>query len=206
MVSRLTGCELHDHNCGFKVYRSEVLREVGIYGELHRFVPVLAHAKGFRVGELVVNHRARRFGASKYGVTRLIKGLLDLVTVRFLTRFGQRPLHVMGALGLALLVLGGLGLVYMAILWLAGERPIGTRPLLHYSVALLVVGTQLVSLGILAELVTSYNIRAEDTYSIAETLGSRDDRRSEGRGTLGFPEVIKWPVGPRARRLLDLSR
>ena len=121
MVSTLTGCELHDHNCGFKVYRREVLDEVGIYGELHRFVPVLAHARGFRVGEIVVNHRARRFGPSKYGVTRLIKGLLDLLTVRFLTRFSQRPLHVLGALGLALLVLGGLGLVYMAILWLAGR-------------------------------------------------------------------------------------
>ncbi len=176
MVSRLTGCELHDHNCGFKAYRREVLDEVDIYGELHRFVPVLAHARGFRVGELVVNHRARRFGASKYGVTRLIKGLLDLLTVRFLTRFGQRPLHVMGALGLALLMLGSLGLVYMAVLWLnPAERPIGTRPLLHYSVAMLVVGTQLVSLGILAELVTSYNIRAEDTYSVAERLASRND-------------------------------
>ena len=97
MVSSLTGCQLHDHNCGFKVYRSEVLDEVGIYGELHRFVPVLAHARGFRVGEIVVNHRARQFGSSKYGVTRIIKGLLDLLTVRFLTRFSQRPLHVLGA-------------------------------------------------------------------------------------------------------------
>ena len=188
MVSRLTGCELHDHNCGFKVYRSEVLKEVGIYGELHRFVPVLAHAKGFRVGELVVNHRARRFGSSKYGVGRLIKGLLDLVTVRFLTRFSQRPLHVMGAVGLALLVLGGLGLVYMAILWLVGERPIGTRPLLLYSVAMLVVGTQLVSLGILAELVTSYSIRAEDTYSVAETVGSRIDPQANDAELSGLPK------------------
>ena len=127
------------------------------------------------------------------------------MTVRFLTRFGQRPLHVLGALGLALLVLGGLGLVYLAILWLAGERPIGTRPLLLYSVALLVVGTQLVSLGILAELVTSYNIRAEDTYSIAETLGSRMTAKRRTRNSRA-PEVINWPVGPRARRLLDLSR
>ncbi|MEJ7637084.1 MAG: glycosyltransferase family 2 protein [Singulisphaera sp.] len=102
MVSRLTGCELHDHNCGFKAYRREVLDEVDIYGELHRFVPVLAHARGFRVGELVVNHRARRFGASKYGVTRLIKGLLDLLTVRFRpVRPASAPRH--GALGLALL-------------------------------------------------------------------------------------------------------
>jgi glycosyltransferase involved in cell wall biosynthesis len=170
MVSSLTGCRLHDHNCGFKVYRAEVLREVGIYGELHRFVPVLAHAKGFRVGEIEVRHRARKFGTSKYGVARFIKGLLDLLTVRFLTRFSQRPLHVLGALGLVLLLIGALGMTFMAVLWVLGDRPIGTRPLLVYSSVLLGVGTQLVSLGILAELVTSYNIRAQDTYSIAERL------------------------------------
>jgi hypothetical protein len=171
MVSGLTGCRLHDHNCGFKVYRREVLSEVGIYGELHRFVPVLAHARGFRVGEIEVHHRARRFGVSKYGVTRFLKGLLDLLTVRFLTRFGQRPLHVLGGVGLGMLVLGALGLLYLAVVWVAGGGPIGMRPLLFYSSTLLGVGTQLVSLGILAELVTSYSIRAEDTYSIAERTG-----------------------------------
>jgi glycosyltransferase involved in cell wall biosynthesis len=172
MVSRLTGCYLHDHNCGFKAYRRQVLKEVGIYGELHRFVPVLAHARGFRVGEVVVHHRARRYGSSKYGVSRFMKGLLDLVTVRFLTRFSQRPLHVLGTVGAVLLLLGGLGLSYLAILWVLGDRPIGTRPLLFYSGFLMSVGTQLVSLGILAELVTSYNIQAQDTYSVAEVLGA----------------------------------
>lgn len=171
LVSTLTGCKLHDHNCGFKVYRRAVLDEVGIYGELHRFVPVLAHARGFRVGEIEVNHRARRFGSSKYGVSRFIKGLLDLLTVRFLTRFGQRPLHVIGGLGLGSLTLGGLGLAYLAALWILGFRPIGDRPLLIYSAALLGVGIQLFSVGVLAELVTSYNIQAKDTYSIAETVG-----------------------------------
>jgi hypothetical protein len=146
---------------------------VGIYGELHRFVPVLAHARGFRVGEIVVNHRSRRFGSSKYGFTRFIKGMLDLATVHFLSRFSQRPLHVLGAIGLFMLLLGGLGLLYLAIVWF--RESIGSRPLLIYSAALLGVGTQLVSLGILAELVTSFNIRAEDTYSVAERLGSEDD-------------------------------
>jgi glycosyltransferase involved in cell wall biosynthesis len=177
MVSSLTGCALHDHNCGFKLYRHDVLLEVGIYGELHRFVPVLAHAKGFRVAEIVVRHRARKFGSSKYGVARFVKGLLDLLTVRFLTRFSQRPLHVLGAVGLGLFVVGVAGLLYMAIEWLQGHRPIGTRPFLFYSATLFGVGTQLVCLGILAELVTSYNIRAEDTYSIAETL----ERPKEGK-------------------------
>ena len=163
LVSALTGCRLHDHNCGFKAYRAEVLREIRLYGELHRFVPVLSHARGFAVGEIEVNHRARQHGHSKYGVARFLKGLLDLFTVRFLTRFGQRPLHIFGGVGLFLLLLGGLG---MATLVVSGNRDV-----LVGSAALLVIGTQLVSLGLVAELVTSYNLRVEDTYSVAETLG-----------------------------------
>jgi hypothetical protein len=179
MVSSLTGCRLHDHNCGFKLYRRAVLKEVGIYGELHRFIPVLAHARGFRVGEVEVHHRTRRHGVSNYGFSRFLKGFLDLLTVRFLTRFSQRPLHVLGGIGLLLFALGGLGMVYLAVLWLdTRNRPIGDRPLLLYSFANLVVGAQLVSLGVLAELVTAYNIRAEDTYSIAETIPRRDGENS----------------------------
>jgi glycosyltransferase involved in cell wall biosynthesis len=175
MVSGLTGCRLHDHNCGFKLYRRAVLKEVGIYGELHRFIPVLAHARGFRVGEVEVRHRPRRHGISKYGFSRFLKGFLDLLTVRFLTRFSQRPLHVLGGIGLVLFGLGGLGMLYLALLWLdPRNRPIGDRPLLLYSFAVLVVGAQFVSLGILAELVTAYNIRGEDTYSIAETIPGND--------------------------------
>jgi len=171
VVSRLTGCRLHDHNCGFKLYRREVLREVGIYGELHRFIPVLAHARGFRVGELAIRHRRRRHGASKYGVSRFLKGFLDLLTVRFLTRFSQRPLHVLGGIGLSLFAVGSVGMISLAVLWLDPQnRPIGSRPLLFYSIALLLVGVQLMTLGILAELVTAYNIRAEDTFSIAERI------------------------------------
>jgi glycosyltransferase involved in cell wall biosynthesis len=170
MVSTLTGCHLHDHNCGFKLYRRAVLREIGIYGERHRFIPVLAHARGFHVGEVEVRHRPRRHGASKYGFSRFLKGFLDLLTVRFLTRFSQRPLHIVGALSLGLITLGGLGMLYLALVWLnPHHQPIGSRPLLFYSIAFLLVGLQLISVGIMAELVTSYNIRAEDTYSIAET-------------------------------------
>ncbi|OJW22693.1 MAG: glycosyltransferase [Planctomycetales bacterium 71-10] len=180
MVSRLTGCRLHDHNCGFKAYRAEVLREVGIYGELHRFVPALAHAKGFRVGEIEVNHRPREHGRSKYGFSRFIKGFLDLLTVVFLTRFRQRPLHVIGGTGLLLSSLGVLGMLYLALLWGiehsvgTPSHPIGVRPLLFYSMSLLIVGSQLFSLGFLAELVTSYGLRADDTYSVAETIRVED--------------------------------
>jgi glycosyltransferase involved in cell wall biosynthesis len=186
MVSTLTGCHLHDHNCGFKLYRSEVVREVEIYGELHRFVPVLAHARGFRVSEIEVHHRPRRHGKSKYGVARFIKGFLDLLTVRFLTRFRERPLHILGGTGMILLALGVVGLLYLAILWVLGIRPIGNRPMLFYSIALLIVGVQLLSLGILAELVTAYSIRAQDTYSIAETIEPRSEKAPGPDNTTGL--------------------
>ena len=174
MVSTLTGCRLHDHNCGYKLYRAEVVREVRIYGELHRFVPALAHARGFRVGEIEVRHRPRRHGASKYGVGRFLKGFLDLLTVRFLTRFRQRPSHVLGGLGLLMLVLGLFGMTELAIEWLLGYRPIGNRPFLVYSAVALGIGVQLLSLGILAELVTAFQVQSLETYSIAERLEPPD--------------------------------
>jgi glycosyltransferase involved in cell wall biosynthesis len=170
LVSGLTGCKLHDHNCGFKAYRREVLDEVTLYGELHRFVPVLAFERGFKVSEIVVNHRPRKFGHSKYGIARFIKGLLDLLTVHFLSRYGQRPLHVLGALGMGMLALGCLGLGYLAIIWVLGYRPIGDRPLMFYSGIMLAVGTQLLCMGVLAEMVTAYSILESDTFSVAETL------------------------------------
>jgi glycosyltransferase involved in cell wall biosynthesis len=183
LVSALTGCQLHDHNCGFKAYRRQVLDEVTLYGELHRFVPVLAFERGFRVSEIVVNHRPRRFGRSKYGVARFIKGLLDLLTVHFLSRYGQRPLHVLGAIGLGMLTMGGAGLTYLAVIWVIGYwvegyRPIGDRPLMFYSGILLAVGTQLVCMGVLAEMVTAYNIQDTDTFSVAETLEPLPDAES----------------------------
>ncbi len=112
-------------------------------------------------------------------MSRFLKGFLDLLTVRFLTRFQQRPLHILGGTGLTLLGLGVLGLLYLAVLWILGFRPIGNRPMLFYSITLLVVGVQLLSLGILAELVTAYSIRCEDTYSIAETTPARPDSSAE---------------------------
>ena len=179
MVSTLTGCRLHDHNCGFKAYRHPVLEEVTIYGELHRFVPVLAQARGFRVAEIEVHHRPRSFGKSKYGVARFVKGTLDLLTVSFLARFGQRPLHVLGALGLALIAVGASGLTFLAITWVLGRGPIGDRPLLSYSATLLGVGTQLFSLGILAELVTRFNIRRSDTFSVLEVVEAPAPKRPD---------------------------
>ncbi|MGH7173089.1 MAG: hypothetical protein ACRELG_22640, partial [Gemmataceae bacterium] len=174
MVSWLTGVRLHDHNCGMKCYRAEIFREVRLYGELHRFIPVLAAARGFRVGEVEINHRPRRFGHSKYGVRRFIKGFLDLLTVKFLTGFGQRPQHLLGGLGLISFLLGNLGLVYLTVIWIIRlwypEKydPLHQRPLLIYALAALLLGAQMMSIGFLAELVTAYTSRDEDSYSIAE--------------------------------------
>src|SRR5258708_11134565 len=175
MVSGLTGLALHDHNCGLKCFRREVASEIRLYGELHRFIPVLAHARGFKVAELAVRHRPRRFGQSKFGFRRFLRGFLDLLTVKFLTGFGQRPQHMLGAVGLVFFALGSLGLASLAIVWLLTNLPphfrfdpIGTRPLLTYSVASLLLGAQLLSLGFLAELIVAYTGRDADTYSVAE--------------------------------------
>jgi dolichol-phosphate mannosyltransferase len=179
LVSRMTGVWLHDHNCGMKCYRAAVFREVRLYGELHRFIPVLAAARGFKVGEIVIQHRPRRYGYSKYGVRRFLKGFLDLLTVKFLTGFGQRPQHLLGSIGLISFLAGTLGMVYLAVTWLINWWSPGTflplheRPLLIYSVAALLLGAQMMSIGFLAELITAYQSREDDSYSIAEkTKGS----------------------------------
>jgi glycosyltransferase involved in cell wall biosynthesis len=175
MVGMLTGLRLHDHNCGIKIFRAQVARELRLYGELHRFIPVLAHARGFQVTELGVNHRPRQYGHSKYGVKRFLRGFLDLLTVAFLTKFGQRPLHMLGGIGLLFFGLGVLGLSWLGLVWLMMNafsvwqpEPIGSRPLLLYSVASLLLGAQALSLGILAELLVANTGRERDTYSVGE--------------------------------------
>ncbi|OHB70522.1 MAG: glycosyl transferase family 2 [Planctomycetes bacterium RBG_13_63_9] len=182
MVSTLTGVKLHDHNCGMKCYRHEIFDEVRLYGELHRFVPVLAAARGYRVGELPIHHRPRRFGRSKYGPTRIVKGFLDLLTVKFLTGFGQRPQHVLGTLGLVSFLLGVLGLMYLAGLWVVSRLVPGLEnvqlherfPAVIYSVAMLLLGGQLMSMGFVAELVIAYHDPGTKAYSIAEQTAVAD--------------------------------
>jgi glycosyltransferase involved in cell wall biosynthesis len=176
MIGRLTGLKLHDHNCGLKLFRADVARELRIYGELHRFIPVLAHARGFKVTEIVVNHRPRQHGHSKYGVRRFLRGFLDLLTVTFLTGYGRRPLHALGAVGLAVLAVGVLGLLYLSGLWVVMKlnwvtpyQPIGSRPLLAYSIALTLLGGQVLSVGLLAELLVARLGAVTDQFSIRET-------------------------------------
>jgi glycosyltransferase involved in cell wall biosynthesis len=174
IVSWLTGVRLHDHNCGMKCYRSGIFREIRLYGELHRFIPVLAAARGFRVAELVINHRPRRFGRSKYGVRRFVKGFLDLLTVKFLTGFGQRPQHMLGTIGLISFILGNLGFLYLLATWIVRLwhpdwfLPVHERALPMFALAALVLGAQVMSIGFLAELIIAYQSGDQLPYSIAE--------------------------------------
>jgi dolichol-phosphate mannosyltransferase len=174
LVSWVTGVKLQDHNCGFKVYRREVFDEVKLYGEMHRFVPVLAASRGFKIAQVPVNHRARQFGVSKYGLSRLPKGFLDLLTVSFLTGFNNRPQHLLGYVGLISTVLGCAGVVWMSIYWVLrmtifGDwTPVHQRPVLLYSLGALLLGAQLLCMGFLAELIVAKNAESQDPYSIVE--------------------------------------
>jgi len=164
VTGRVSGLRLHDMNCGLKAYRAEVVRGMPLYGELHRFIPVLAQYRGFRVAELPVNHRPREHGRSRYGVERYIRGFLDLLTVSFIGRYQHRPLHLFGGLGLILGLIGFAILVYLTVVKALGHA-IGERPLLTLGVLLVVVGLQFFSLGLISEMLTSQH---------EESVGGRD--------------------------------
>ena len=174
MVGWQTGVKLHDHNCGMKCFRRDVIHEVRLYGELHRFVPVLASARGFRVGEVVIEHRPRVHGDSKYGWSRIPKGLLDLFTVQFITRFGQRPQHWLGSVGMGSGMIGLVGMIYLAVIWCVSRLP-GHTPVhlhqtaaLYYSLVALLIGVQLLAIGFVAEMIASLVTRDSDLYSVAQ--------------------------------------
>jgi dolichol-phosphate mannosyltransferase len=190
LVSHLMGVHLHDHNCGLKAYRREVMHEIRLYGELHRFVPVLAAAKGFRVGEVVVAHRPRKFGKSKYGLSRLTKGLLDLLTVKFIVGYGQRPQHMLGTVGLFAFLLGGLGMGWLAIRWTLSRIVDGWVPVnlhetaaLYYCLGLFIIGAQFLSIGLLGEMIAAHWVRDTDTYSIAEHTSPATSKSELGAAT-----------------------
>ena len=166
LVTRMmSGIKIHDFNCGLKIYRSDVIKTVRVYGELHRYIPVLAKLAGFNVGELVVNHRLRKFGKTKFGASRFLKGFLDLTTVLFLGKFERNPLHFFGILG-GFLFLSGLVINgYLTIQWFGGVW-IGNRPILFLGILLMIVGIQFISLGLLAEMITAREGNLK--YSIAE--------------------------------------
>ncbi|OYP37946.1 glycosyltransferase family 2 protein [Rhodopirellula sp. MGV] len=179
LVSRLTGVKLNDHNCGFKAYRQAVTKDVTLYGERHRFVPVLAAARGWRIGEVPVVHHPREFGQSKYGVSRLAKGFLDLLSIFFLTTFGKRPFHFIGAIGMLFFVTGGLGIVYLSghriLSWQIesmNDFHLHKSPLFYYCITALLLGSQLFLAGLLSELVVSLAEQSKSPYSIAEETES----------------------------------
>jgi glycosyltransferase involved in cell wall biosynthesis len=178
-VSMLTGVKLHDLNCGFKVYRSEVVRDLRLYGELHRYIPVLAHWKGYRVTEVPVTHHARRFGYSKYGARRLARGYIDFLSVLFLTTYLRRPMHLFGMAGTLFAGVGTLIMLYLAALWVA-EGGIGWRPLLFFGITALVVGIQLISVGLLGEMLRNVTFCAEDEYSIRQVWEDGQKNAREG--------------------------
>lgn len=174
VTARISGVRLHDFNCGFKAYRREIFDSVELYGELHRYVPVLAHALGYRVAEIPVRHHARRFGKSKYGVARYLRGFLDLLTVVMITRYAYRPGHLFGGIGAFFLVGGGVVLSYLTGLKLLTGASIGSRPLLLFGVMVVIIGIQLVMFGMLAELIISRTQRPVEAQNlVAQHLGRR---------------------------------
>lgn len=151
-VTRMaSGLPLHDFNCGLKIYHRDVLKEIRVYGQLHRFLPVLAHWRGFRVGEKKVHHRPRRYGKSKYGFSRFAAGLLDFLTVLFLMRYRRQPLHLFGLVGLLLFAVGMGVNIYLAIVWIQ-THAIGGRPLLTFGLLSTILGFQFISIGLLGEM------------------------------------------------------
>lgn len=174
-VATLTGVKLHDLNCGFKVYRRTVVQNLKLYGELHRYVPVLAHWQGFKVAEVPVTHHPRRFGASKYGVRRLGRGYIDFLSVLFLTTYLKRPMHLFGMVGSLIAAVGTLIMLYLAALWLI-HGSLGWRPLLFFGTTALVVGIQLISVGLLGEMLRNATFQPEEEYSIRQIW----DEQQEG--------------------------
>ena len=156
-------------NCGLKAYRREVTKTVKVYGELHRFIPVLAHWEGFRIGETVVRHRARRFGKSKFGIGRLWKGFLDLLTALFTTRYLRSPLHLFGFWGFVAMIAGLIIDGWLAGEWLYRNASLSNRPLFLGGILLIIVGIQFISIGLIGEMISKTR-KVEDEYAIRDFI------------------------------------
>ena len=170
LISWATGVRLHDYGCSLKIFRAEVVKPLKLYGEMHRFIPAIASEQGVQIAEVVVNHRARLHGTSKYGISRTIRVVLDLLTVKFLLSYSTRPVQIFGLIGLSMLAPGGLILTYLAMVKVFDGQSIGNRPLLMRGILLVFTGVQLVTLGLLAELQarTYHESQNKPTYVIRE--------------------------------------
>jgi glycosyltransferase involved in cell wall biosynthesis len=173
VVSRTSGIPIHDFNCGLKAYRREVVKEIAVYGELHRFIPVLAHWAGFKIGEKEVVHHPRKYGHTKFGLSRFLKGFLDLLTVIYTTRFIKRPLHLFGLWGIFCFIIGLLIDGYLSIEWLFGRTSLSNRPLFMVGFLFIIIGIQFISIGLLGEMITKQE-KDEESYSIRNVLRRGD--------------------------------
>jgi glycosyltransferase involved in cell wall biosynthesis len=191
LISSATGVALHDYGCSLKALRAEVVKPLRLYGEMHRFIPAIASDMGATITERVVNHRARTHGASKYGLSRTLRVILDLLTVKFMSRYATRPLQIFGAVGLGMSALGLAICGWLAFLRLFQHQGIGDRPLLLLGVLLIFTGLQFLTIGLLAELQIR-NSEHKPTYAIREILES-DEARAPGGLTVRRPSVFAEP-------------
>ena len=183
LISRTTGVRLHDYGCSLKVFRGEVVRSLRLYGEMHRFIPAIASEQGVRIAEVEVNHRPRRMGASKYGLSRTMRVVLDLLTVKFLLSYSTQPIQIFGPPGL-LMGTAGLGItVYLGYVRLFAGQAIGDRPLLLLGILLIFAGMQFLTLGLLAELQarTYHESQGKPVYAVREILEAPADPLPETR-------------------------
>jgi glycosyltransferase involved in cell wall biosynthesis len=169
VTSKVSGIRLHDFNCGIKAYKREVAKSLQLYGEIYRYIPALANWDGYKVTEIPVKHHPRKFGKSKFGSTRFIKGYLDLITVLFTTRYLKRPMHFFGTIGTIFATSGFIIDLYLLIEWLMGLTALSNRPLALFGIALIIVGVQLFSIGLVGEMIVK-NFYEKATYSIKERL------------------------------------
>lgn len=178
-TNSISKIKLHDFNCGFKAYRAEVAKGINLYGELHRYIPVLLASQGYKICEVSIEHRKRKYGKSKYGTQRFMHGFFDLLTVIFITRFRTRPLHFFGYFGLSFFFLGLILSLYLTYIKLFNHVAIGERPLLLFSVMLMIMGVQIVAIGIVGEQITTVINRNESNYSIKKILQNSDNENNE---------------------------
>lgn len=169
VVQTVTGLHIHDFNCGLKAYRHEVLPQLHVYGEMHRYLPAQAHWQGFRVTEQAVLHHPRKYGVSKFGMSRLLKGFLDLLTLVLTTKYASRPLHVFGTVGVVIALVGFVIDLWLTVEWFLGMTSLTNRPLALLGVLMIIVGVQLVSIGLIGEMIAKNSISTQK-YSIREIL------------------------------------
>jgi len=179
VTSSISKVKLHDFNCGFKMYRADVAKGLNLYGELHRYIPVIAASQGYRITEVSIEHRKRKFGETKYGSIRFIHGFFDLLTVLFITKFRARPLHLFGYFGLGFFSLGFITGIYLAAIKFFAHQAIGERPLLLFSVMLMIMGVQIGTIGLVGEQITTMIHKNEPDYVIKKILRDKNNGNNQ---------------------------